>query len=406
MKRYLSVFAVVFLMLASPSAEATQRQTCSAMELNTNRPGQDYRSFFLQSPSPDECQDACSLNPACRAWTYVKPGVQGAQARCWLKNGVPSPTGDNNCVSGLCSTSAASALPGTTAPQGQVGTGGTGRITGAPPGSQQLPPAPSPTAASDTGAPGPSAPSGWPQIGGASQPVPASASGRDRDMTRRDLPNGPLPMGGEARYDGQTYFVQSAPSYNTMTEMGTGALTDFRAETEVSLIGGGQEIAGLYLSASGDPKGRPGDIFFGVHSSGLVLQYKDNDGWRDLPRQQRGPEKNVRLAIERSNGRYEFRWNGSKVGEYDGTPEPKRVALYAGQGVQAEFRRFNSWQVAEKRELPPAPAETPRDQGKCQWVRKEGGHFGMGESYLGAAYDCVCGGMVSPASKCPQQIPR
>ena len=167
-----------------------------------------------------------------------------------------------------------------------------------------------------------------------------SSSSRGKDMTRRDLPSGPQAMGGETRYDGQTFFVQSAPAYNTMTEISIEVLYDFYATTEVILGSGGQEFAGLYLSASGDPKGRPGDISFGVHSTGLVLQYRDQGGWQDLPRQARGPEKKVKLEIERRNGRYHFRWNGVKVGEYDGTLEPKRVALYAGEGVRVEFRKF------------------------------------------------------------------
>jgi len=413
MKKLATLFAVLVWAIALQAADATlvvQPNSCSAMEQDTNRMGKDYRNFFLPTPDPAQCQAACAAEPHCRAWTYVKPGVQGSQARCWLKDSVPQPKRDKNCVSGLCSASAAPAAPGTVSPQGQVGAGSTGPITGTPTAPRQAVPSSPPTAAPNTGAPGPSAPSGWPQVGtgapstgfpGSTSP---SAAGGGRNMTRRDLPSGPQAMGGETRYDGHTFFVQSAPSYNTMTEMGTEALKDFRAETEVSLIGGGQEIAGLYVSASGDPKGRPGDIFFGVHSSGLVLQYRDQSGWKDMPKKAYGRAPSVRLAIERRKGRYEFRWNGEKVGEFTGDSRPMRAMLYAGEGVQVQFRSF-SWQVAEKRELPPPPAEPPRDQGKCQWVRKEGGHFGMGESYLGAAYDCVCGGMVSPSSKCPQQQP-
>jgi hypothetical protein len=169
----------------------------------------------------------------------------------------------------------------------------------------------------------------------------APEAGRGRDVTRHNLPSGPQAKGGETRYDGQTFFVQSAPGLNTMVELGIEALKDFRAETEVTLIGGGKEIAGLYVSASGDPKGRPGDIFFGLHSSGLVLQYHAQGGWRDLPTQPRRPEKNVRLAVHRRQGRYEFHWNGVKVGEFGGNQEAKRLAMYAGEGVQAQFRQFS-----------------------------------------------------------------
>jgi 1-phosphatidylinositol phosphodiesterase len=67
----------------------------------TNRPGADYKDFGLERPSPALCQSACEQDPACKAWTYVRPGVQGEQARCWLKNAVPEAVADDNCVSGV-----------------------------------------------------------------------------------------------------------------------------------------------------------------------------------------------------------------------------------------------------------------------------------------------------------------
>lgn len=164
MKRYLSLFALVLWAIGLPQAEATLKvaQPCSEMEQDTNRNGQDYHGFFLPNPDPSQCQAACAMDHRCRAWTYVKPGVQGAQARCWLKNGVPAPIRDTNCISGICS---ASVFPGSSAPQGQVGTGTTGPITGTPPTPYHSGPVAPPTAAPNIGAPGPSAPSGWPQDG-------------------------------------------------------------------------------------------------------------------------------------------------------------------------------------------------------------------------------------------------
>ena len=70
----------------------------TGLEWNTNRPGSDYRSFDLPTPSPETCQSACTGEPGCVAFTYVNPGVQGPSARCWLKNTVPPPTGDTCCV--------------------------------------------------------------------------------------------------------------------------------------------------------------------------------------------------------------------------------------------------------------------------------------------------------------------
>ena len=43
---------------------------------------------------------ACVNESQCTAYTYVKPGVQGEKARCWLKNEIPAPVQNNDCISG------------------------------------------------------------------------------------------------------------------------------------------------------------------------------------------------------------------------------------------------------------------------------------------------------------------
>jgi len=68
---------------------------------NTDRPGQDYRNFTLSTPDWHACYEACVADTRCQAWTYVRPGVQGSQARCWLKNGVPAAHSDSCCISGV-----------------------------------------------------------------------------------------------------------------------------------------------------------------------------------------------------------------------------------------------------------------------------------------------------------------
>jgi 1-phosphatidylinositol phosphodiesterase len=73
----------------------------SGLEWNVDRPGSDYRSFDLVQPSPDICQSTCMNEPQCVAFTYVNPGVQGPNARCWLKNNVPQPVQQTCCVSGV-----------------------------------------------------------------------------------------------------------------------------------------------------------------------------------------------------------------------------------------------------------------------------------------------------------------
>ncbi len=73
-------------------------------EPNTNRPGKDYKNFDLEAPKPKLCMAACEKDPKCRAYTYVKPGVQGEKARCWLKSAVPEPKKNKCCISGVKKT--------------------------------------------------------------------------------------------------------------------------------------------------------------------------------------------------------------------------------------------------------------------------------------------------------------
>lgn len=71
------------------------------MQPDTNRPGMDYKDFDLSSPDPNLCRSACLSESGCLAYTYVKPGIQGASAHCWLKSGVPPAQADTCCISGV-----------------------------------------------------------------------------------------------------------------------------------------------------------------------------------------------------------------------------------------------------------------------------------------------------------------
>ncbi|QSQ11001.1 PAN domain-containing protein [Myxococcus landrumensis] len=59
-------------------------------EPGIDRPGQDIRSFDLFVADPVLCEDACANENGCVAYTYVEPGHQGVNARCWLKSAVPA----------------------------------------------------------------------------------------------------------------------------------------------------------------------------------------------------------------------------------------------------------------------------------------------------------------------------
>ena len=70
-------------------------------EPNIDRPGGDYRNFDLPAANPNLCKIACDGDGLCQAWTFVRPGVQGPRARCWLKFVVPAASTNNCCTSGV-----------------------------------------------------------------------------------------------------------------------------------------------------------------------------------------------------------------------------------------------------------------------------------------------------------------
>jgi hypothetical protein len=71
------------------------------LEIGFDRPGGDYTSFDLNEARPELCRDACLKDGRCRAFTYVKPGIQGAKAHCWLKETASPPRPAPHCVSGV-----------------------------------------------------------------------------------------------------------------------------------------------------------------------------------------------------------------------------------------------------------------------------------------------------------------
>ncbi len=75
------------------------------IEYGKNRPGGDFTHFSLIMPNAELCRQACVINPVCKAWTFVNPGVQGPQAQCWLKSSIPAAQVDPCCVSGTKTTS-------------------------------------------------------------------------------------------------------------------------------------------------------------------------------------------------------------------------------------------------------------------------------------------------------------
>jgi hypothetical protein len=63
-----------------------------------NLPGSDYDNFSADSAIL--CMQTCAGDPRCRAWTWVKPGIQEPNGHCWLKVRVPTLVPDSCCDSG------------------------------------------------------------------------------------------------------------------------------------------------------------------------------------------------------------------------------------------------------------------------------------------------------------------
>ena len=83
-----------------PPRRTTRPIQRTSLEYDVDRAGSDYRDFELDSGATG-CQEVCATEAACVAFTWVKPGVQGKRARCWLKNAVPAPARNSSCISGV-----------------------------------------------------------------------------------------------------------------------------------------------------------------------------------------------------------------------------------------------------------------------------------------------------------------
>jgi hypothetical protein len=68
----------------------------------TDRPGGDYRDFAQPSGTDwSLCRDTCASDARCRAYTWVKYGIQGPAPHCWLKSSIPPAQKNDCCTSGV-----------------------------------------------------------------------------------------------------------------------------------------------------------------------------------------------------------------------------------------------------------------------------------------------------------------
>lgn len=160
----------LFLILAADTLQA------EPLRENVNLPGMDYRNFSLPSPDPKLCEQACTDDPKCMAFTYVKPGIQGREARCWLKSGVPQPVRDPNCVSGVKTTETGTPPSAGTRPPAAVQKTQQQPLPQPPPRQVDKPDSP----------PIEQKPAASPSLGQKSEQLPTSSAVRGRTLNRRE----------------------------------------------------------------------------------------------------------------------------------------------------------------------------------------------------------------------------
>jgi len=68
------------------------------MQMDTDLLGGDYKGF--DASTVEGCEAECKRDGNCRAWTFVRAGVQGPQPRCYLKDVIPAASSNKCCVSG------------------------------------------------------------------------------------------------------------------------------------------------------------------------------------------------------------------------------------------------------------------------------------------------------------------
>ncbi|AOT08747.1 PAN domain-containing protein [Pseudoalteromonas luteoviolacea] len=72
----------------------------SDTEVDMDRLGLEYLSFVVEQNDQTVCLAACKNDSRCRSWTYVDPGVQHTNGKCWLKSGTNINRPCSSCTSG------------------------------------------------------------------------------------------------------------------------------------------------------------------------------------------------------------------------------------------------------------------------------------------------------------------
>lgn len=98
-RRPFVLLALVFCSATAAAPLFPARAQGITTEEATDRPGSDYK-HLIGVATPEDCRQACLSEVPCAAYTWVRPGVQGPQPACWLKDAVPRARSSRCCVSG------------------------------------------------------------------------------------------------------------------------------------------------------------------------------------------------------------------------------------------------------------------------------------------------------------------
>jgi hypothetical protein len=98
MKCWSARLALLLLCLFASAANADVTVT---FEPGVDRMGGDYKGFALSAADPQLCRQACASDGVCKAYTYVKPGVKGPEAMCFLKSSAVAAAANDCCSSGV-----------------------------------------------------------------------------------------------------------------------------------------------------------------------------------------------------------------------------------------------------------------------------------------------------------------
>ncbi len=101
--------------------------------------GGTYRYF--SDATPEACQSACRSESQCVAWDYVRPGIYGADARCFLKSKAATKVSSPCCLAGFERQTSENAAPvSATAVAANTAPAATGNRSPAAPAVGGLPP--------------------------------------------------------------------------------------------------------------------------------------------------------------------------------------------------------------------------------------------------------------------------